>query len=60
MRVIDGANAAAGRLLDVARDDQINQMKEILERQLGQFDRAGPHYGRGVRAALKARGRNLD
>jgi catalase len=33
---------------------------EILERQLRQFDRADPDYGRGVRAALKARGRNAD
>jgi catalase len=33
---------------------------EILQRQLRQFDRADPDYGRGVRAALKARGRNVD
>lgn len=33
---------------------------EILARQLAQFDRADPAYGRGVRAALKARGRNAD
>jgi catalase len=33
---------------------------EILERQLRQFDRADPAYGRGVRASLKARGRNVD
>ena len=33
---------------------------EILERQLRQFDKADPAYGRGVRAALKARGRNVD
>jgi len=32
----------------------------ILERQLRQFDKADPDYGRGVRAALKARGRNVD
>ena len=31
---------------------------EILERQLRQFDLADPDYGRGVRAALKARGRD--
>ncbi len=28
---------------------------EILQRQLGHFDRADPAYGAGVRAALKAR-----
>ncbi len=33
---------------------------DILERQLRQFDRADPAYGRGVRASLKAAGRNLD
>jgi len=33
---------------------------EILQRQLRQFDLADPAYGRGVRAALKARGRNVD
>ena len=33
---------------------------EILARQLRQFDGADPAYGRGVRAALKARGRNVD
>ncbi|WP_313705898.1 catalase [Massilia sp.] len=33
---------------------------EILQRQLRQFDLADPDYGRGVRAALKARGRNVD
>ncbi len=33
---------------------------DILARQLRQFDGADPAYGRGVRAALKARGRNLD
>ena len=33
---------------------------EIMERQLRQFDQADPAYGRGVRAALKARGRNVD
>ncbi len=32
----------------------------ILERQLRLFDKADPDYGRGVRAALKARGRNVD
>ena len=32
----------------------------ILARQLGLFDKADPAYGRGVRAALKARGRNVD
>ena len=32
---------------------------EIVERQLAQFDRADPAYGAGVRAALKARGRNF-
>jgi len=33
---------------------------DILARQLRQFDGADPAYGRGVRAALKARGRNVD
>ena len=33
---------------------------EILERQLGHFDKADPAYGRGVRASLKALGRNVD
>ena len=33
---------------------------EILARQLRQFDRADPQYGRGVRAALEARGRKVD
>jgi len=32
----------------------------ILERQLRLFDKADPGYGRGVRAALRARGRNVD
>ena len=32
----------------------------VLARQLGLFDKADPAYGRGVRAALKARGRNVD
>ena len=31
--------------------------EDILQRQLRQFDQADPHYGRGVRAALEARGR---
>jgi catalase len=33
---------------------------EIIQRQLGHFDKADPAYGAGVRAALKARGRNVD
>ncbi len=33
---------------------------EILARQLRQFDLADPDYGRGVRAALKLRGRQVD
>jgi len=33
---------------------------DILERQLRHFDKADPAYGRGVRAALKALGRNVD
>ncbi|VXB10898.1 catalase [Massilia sp. 9I] len=33
---------------------------DILERQLRQFDKADPAYGRGVRASLKALGRNVD
>jgi catalase len=33
---------------------------DILERQLRQFDKADPAYGRGVRAALTARGRKVD
>jgi catalase len=33
---------------------------EIVLRQLGHFDKADPAYGAGVRAALKARGRNID
>ncbi|QOL49199.1 catalase [Massilia litorea] len=33
---------------------------EILERQLRQFDKADPGYGRGVRASLKRLGRNVD
>jgi catalase len=33
---------------------------EILERQLRQFDKADPAYGRGVRASLKRLGRNVD
>ena len=33
---------------------------EIIQRQLALFDRADPAYGVGVRAALKARGRNID
>jgi catalase len=32
---------------------------EIIQRQLGHFDQADPAYGAGVRAALKARGRNV-
>ncbi|SFU78248.1 catalase [Pseudoduganella namucuonensis] len=32
---------------------------EIVQRQLGHFDQADPSYGAGVRAALKARGRNI-
>ncbi|MES2346769.1 MAG: catalase-related domain-containing protein, partial [Pseudomonadota bacterium] len=32
---------------------------EIIERQLGHFDKADPAYGAGVRAALKARGVTL-
>jgi catalase len=34
--------------------------EDILFRQLRQFDKADPDYGRGVRAALKALGRNVD
>lgn len=34
--------------------------EDILQRQLRQFDKADPAYGRGVRASLKARGRNAD
>jgi catalase len=33
---------------------------EIIQRQLGHFDKADPAYGAGVRAALKAKGRNVD
>jgi catalase len=33
---------------------------EIIARQLGHFDQADPAYGAGVRAALKAKGVNLD
>ena len=33
--------------------------EDILQRQLGHFDRADPAYGSGVRAALKALGRNV-
>jgi len=32
---------------------------EIIQRQLEHFDKADPAYGAGVRAALKARGRNI-
>jgi len=34
--------------------------EDILQRQLGHFDQADPAYGRGVRASLKALGRNVD
>jgi len=34
--------------------------EDILQRQLGHFDRADAAYGRGVRASLKAVGRNVD
>jgi catalase len=34
--------------------------EDILQRQLRQFDKADPAYGRGVRASLKALGRNVD
>ena len=34
--------------------------EEIIQRQLGHFDKADAAYGAGVRAALKARGRNVD
>ena len=34
--------------------------EDILQRQLRQFDKADPGYGRGVRASLKALGRNAD
>ena len=34
--------------------------EDILQRQLRQFDKADPAYGRGVRASLKALGRNAD
>ena len=34
--------------------------KEILQRQLGHFDKADPAYGAGVRAALQARGVQAD
>ena len=33
---------------------------EIIQRQLGHFDKADAAYGAGVRTALKARGRNID
>jgi len=33
---------------------------EIIQRQLGHFDKADAAYGAGVRAALKVRGRNVD
>jgi catalase len=33
---------------------------DIVQRQLGHFDKADPAYGSGVRAALKALGRNVD
>jgi catalase len=33
---------------------------DILARQLGHFDQADADYGRGVRASLKALGRNID
>ena len=31
--------------------------QEIIDRQLGHFDKADPEYGNGVRAALKKVGR---
>jgi catalase len=34
--------------------------EEIQQRQLGHFDKADAAYGKGVRAALKARGVNVD
>ncbi len=34
--------------------------EDILQRQLRQFDKADPAYGRGVRASLKVLGRNAD
>ncbi len=34
--------------------------EEILQRQLHHFDKADQAYGRGVRTALKSRGRNVD
>jgi catalase len=33
---------------------------DIVQRQLNHFDQADPAYGAGVRAALKARGANID
>jgi catalase len=34
--------------------------EDILQRQLRHFDQADPAYGAGVRASLKALGRNVD
>jgi catalase len=34
--------------------------EDILQRQLRHFDLADPAYGAGVRASLKAHGRNVD
>lgn len=53
---------AAGRrnLFDNLAGSLASVDATIQQRQLAHFDRADPAYGAGVRAALKARGANVD
>ncbi|WBS01518.1 catalase [Pseudoduganella sp. SL102] len=57
-RVLDAAEQQA--LFDNLAGPLSQVSDEIIQRQLGHFDKADAAYGAGVRAALKARGRNVD
>ncbi|TWI66362.1 catalase [Pseudoduganella lurida] len=57
-RLLDAAERQA--LCDNLAGPLSQVSDEIVQRQLGHFDKADVAYGAGVRAALKARGRNVD
>jgi catalase len=56
-RVLDAAEQQA--LCDNLAGPLSQVSDEIVQRQLGHFDKADPAYGAGVRAALRAAGRNV-
>ena len=54
------AQAERQQLCDNLAGALVQVDEDILQRQLRQFDKADPAYGRGVRASLEALGRKVD